>query len=92
MAEPLVIARASGGEPLVRNAMGRRRDLVYLANPAYLAEVRRGESNPVGFPCEDVFEYDSATAERLNRLWSEGEVPYSEWEQLRPFRQQVPTV
>jgi hypothetical protein len=66
--------------------MGASRRLVYLANPARLSAVAAGETDPVGFPVEDVFRYDAATAARLLQGWAaNGNLDQNLWTELEPF-------
>lgn len=67
---PKVIARAHQGEPLERIALETGRRVVYLANPARIDAVLAGESNAVGFPKEDVFEFDEAAFAALADQWA----------------------
>ncbi len=45
-----VLARASGGKPIMRIVMGVGERVVYLANPERIDAVTAGQSDPVGFP------------------------------------------
>ena len=69
MKDKLVIVRASQGEPLARTVISEKSNLVYLANPARIDAVRAGETYPVGFPCEDVFQFDDRLAALLEEQW-----------------------
>lgn len=69
MKNALVIARASQGEPLARTVISEKSNLIYLAHPARIDAIRAGETYPVGFPCEDVFQFDENLAERLTEQW-----------------------
>ena len=65
MTEDLVIARAYRGEPLKRVAVRTKHGIVYLVNPSRLRDVKSGGANPVGFPKEDVSQYDERSYFRL---------------------------
>jgi hypothetical protein len=86
MENDLVIARGFQGKPLKRVAMGRRKGLVYLANPALLAAIRAGESEPVGFPATDVFAFDDNEFAALEREWeARGSVAPAAWATLSRY-------
>jgi hypothetical protein len=42
----------------------------YLANPERIAAVEAGETEPVGFPQEDVFEFDEGVFAALADQWA----------------------
>jgi hypothetical protein len=88
MSYPHVLARASGGEPLVRLAIEVENRLAYLLNPARLDAMIDGRTDPVGFPCYDVFELDEALARELNVAWRAGDQGQLRglWSKARPFR------
>ena len=65
-----VLVMASGGKPLRRMLMGISDRVFYLANPEITAAVEAGESEPVGFPQEDVFEFDEAIFTALADQWA----------------------
>jgi hypothetical protein len=65
------LVRAYGGEPLCRVVVGETERVVYIANPDKLPAVEAGDSSPVGFPHEDVFEFDAALYERLRDQWDQ---------------------
>lgn len=86
MDEPVVIARAYGGEPLRRIAVRMGRGCIYLVNPASLEAVRLGESSPIGFPESDVFYFNSDTYEKLCAEWASARVTSQEtWRALYHF-------
>jgi hypothetical protein len=68
--EKLVLAMASRGEPLRRMLMGVGERVFYLANPERIAAVAAGETEPVGFPQEDVFEFDERVFADLATQWA----------------------
>ena len=81
-----VIARAHGGEPLERVAMKTGRRVVYLANPTRIEAVMAGQSNPVGFPTEDVFEFDEDVFAVLADQWArQRATDPATWQRLTPY-------
>lgn len=81
-----VLARAYRDEPLRRIAIETGELVVYLANPEYLKEVEAGESDPVGYPREDVFEFDADLYRRLREQWEhEGRTDDILWRSARPY-------
>jgi hypothetical protein len=66
-----VIVRSFGDRPLVRRVWSANEHGVYISAEQEFEKLTRGEEalSPVGFPREDVFEFDpevAATAERAN--------------------------
>lgn len=88
MSYPQVLARASGGQPLVRLAIEVENRLAYLLNPDRIDAMNEGRVDPVGFPCNDVFELDRVLADQLARAWEAGNAGKlgGLWRQARPFR------
>lgn len=81
-----LLIRASKGKPLIRIFIEARKALVYAANPERIKEVQAGDSFPVGFPLEDVFEYDEALYGELLAEWkTQGKTRASAWEAARPW-------
>jgi hypothetical protein len=66
----VVLAMASGGEPLRRMLIDVGERVFYLANPERIAAVEAGRSEPVGFPQEDVFEFDEEVFAALAEQWA----------------------
>lgn len=66
----LVLARASRGEPLRRIFVEASERVFYLANPERIAAIETGESDPVGYPHEDVFEFDEGVFAALADQWA----------------------
>jgi hypothetical protein len=64
-----VLVRAWGGEPVKLVAITRGDGMVYAANPASLDRVVAGDSWPVGFPEEDVFQFDEEAYRTLLAKW-----------------------
>ena len=65
----VVIARAHGGEPVRMIAFGRRGRVVYVANPSRVDAINTGDSEPIGFPAEDVFRFDETLYQQLRADW-----------------------
>lgn len=86
MQKKRVIVRASGGEPLERIVMGRGRRVIYLANPHRISAELSGETDPVGFPVEDVFAFNDQVYEALCLQWQKTQATKNaDWEALRPY-------
>jgi hypothetical protein len=78
-----MIVRAFGGEPLRRILVGIRGRLADAARPESLDRVCQGLSCPVGFPREDVFQFDEAAFDRLAATWeARRETSADEWARL----------
>jgi hypothetical protein len=86
MSKPMVLARASQGEPLVRTVISEGESVIYLANPNRVAEVLAGQTDPIGFPREDVFSYDAGMEERLLNAWQSGAPVDDLWRDAEPYR------
>jgi hypothetical protein len=83
---PIVIARAHAGEPLKRVAVAKGNGVVYIANPARITEIIVGNGEPTGFPCEDIFAFESATYDILREQWrNEGKTHRQAWHSLSLF-------
>jgi hypothetical protein len=82
-----VIVRAFGGEPLRRVVVNIGERLIYIANPDLLERVNSGESSAVGFPPDDVFDFDDKAFSALRSEWNEkGHTKL--WSSLRRFRRE----
>jgi hypothetical protein len=66
----VVLAMASGGMPVKRILMGIGDRVFYLANPERIAAVEAGETDPIGYPQEDVFEFDEGVFATLAEQWA----------------------
>jgi hypothetical protein len=64
-----VIVFASGGEPVRLVAVESGNGLVYVANPAALERIEKGDTEPVGVPAADVVEYSEAKYRELREKW-----------------------
>lgn len=83
----LVIAKTSRGEPLKRILFEAGERVMYLANPERIAAVKAGETEPVGFPREDVFVFDDEIYAVLAEEWaSQRATQATTWERLRRYR------
>ena len=86
MVDNVIIARASGGEPLKRLVLGVTGSSVILANPTFLEAVKSGTSSPVAFPGYDIFSYDSDTYLVLRDEWENfGVTNPDTWKRLVPY-------
>ena len=84
--KPVVLAMASGGEPLRRMLVEVGDRVFYLANPARIAAVETGETDPVGFPQEDVFEFDEGVFAALAEQWArQRATDPATWQKLRRY-------
>lgn len=67
----LVIVRAFGGKPLIRRVWEEVERGVYITDDALFQRLMAGENGtiqPVGFPREDVFKFDSDLAAAMDDL------------------------
>lgn len=88
---PLVLARAHGGRPLKRLAIGEGARVWYLLNPDAADDPARLEEGGVGFPKEDCFVWDAAAFARLEDVYAKtGATAGAEWDDLTRFRMPVP--
>mgnify|MGYP006278546747 CR=1 FL=1 len=86
MISDVVVARALGGEPLKRVAVGKGERVIYIANPDRLEAIGRGDSEPVGFPKADIVVYDPMVYEALHTQWSINEkTDPALWMKLRRY-------
>jgi hypothetical protein len=86
MAYPLVLARAFRGQPLRRFLIDMTDRAAFVVNPDYLAAVEAGESGAVGFPAEDVFEFDADLYDQLRKQWEkEGRTDDALWRAAQPY-------
>lgn len=70
----LVIARAYGDRPLVREVTGASDGLIYLINPSAAETHGIAPFSGVGFPACAVYEHDQSIAESLASAWEAGDV------------------
>lgn len=69
MAYRAVMARAYRGEPWRALLVSATEKAAYLVSPESLPAFEAGECTPVGFPAEDVFEFNDALFDRLRQQW-----------------------
>jgi hypothetical protein len=66
--------------------MGIGDRVFYLANPARIDAVKAGETDPVGFPQEDVFEFDERVfATRTDQWERQRATGPATWRKLRRY-------
>jgi hypothetical protein len=81
-----VLARASGRKPIKRILIEPGERVFYLANPERIDAVRAGVSDPVGFPKEDVFEFDEGVFVALADQWARQRAnDPATWRKLTPY-------
>jgi hypothetical protein len=87
----VVLAMASGGRPLRRMLVEIGDRVFYLANPERIGAVEAGETDPVGFPQEDVFEFDEDVFAALADQWArQRATDPATWAQLRRYEIRAP--
>jgi len=85
----VVLARAFEGKPLRRIVWEEKGEIVMIFHPDYYERALRGEdARPIGFPAEDVFEFDEALFKSLLAAVQRGGHDSLEglWKQARPYR------
>jgi hypothetical protein len=86
MAYPAVMAKAYRGEPWRCFALRTTERAAFLAGSNSLEAVEAGECQPVGFPIEDVFEFDADLFRKLSEQWErEGRTDDALWRLARPY-------
>jgi hypothetical protein len=86
MAYPIVMARAYKGEPWRCFVVRTTERGAFLAGPNSVDAIEAGECEPVGFPIEDVFEFDAALYDRLHAQWErDGRTDDMLWRSARPY-------
>lgn len=82
----IALVRAYDGEPLERIIVGMGPDVLYVANPRFLDDVKRGRSKPVGFRRIDCFAWNQAAFEALSEAYAtSGQTLPEAWIKLPPF-------
>lgn len=78
----LVVVRDFRGRPLIRRVWAADARGVYITDDVGFERLKAGQKGhiPVGFPREDVFEYDARLAPRARDLYEEGNW---DWSKLR---------
>lgn len=75
-----VLVRASRGKPLHRVAVSAANGLIYVARKESLETKKGSEFNPIGFPEQDIFVFDSDLFQRLEAEWlDKGETAPQSW-------------
>ena len=64
-----VMARAYRGEPWLALLVSATDKAAYLISPESLRAFEAGECAPVGFPAEDVFEFNEHLFHQLRQEW-----------------------
>ncbi len=86
MAYPVAMARAWRGEPwrcVVVQSTGRA---TFLTAQDQVAAIDAGEIAPIGFPAEDVYEFDRDIFDALRRQWeSQHQTDDRLWHTAVPF-------
>ncbi len=79
-----VIVRAYGGVPLIRRVWDENKKAIFITNDSQfqLLSNRQPAIEPIGFPREDVFNYDQAFAESAAKSCQNG---IWDWNKLRPY-------
>jgi hypothetical protein len=77
----LVIVRDFRSEALIRRVWDSDQKAVYITDDQQFERLLAGQEGlpPVGFPREDVFEYDPSVAEPM----SKGSI---DWRRLKPYK------
>jgi hypothetical protein len=78
MNKEVVMVRDCEDRALKRVLCGIANRVAYVANPAYMPAIESGESMPVGFPLEDVFEFNDGLMARID-------ADRSQWSAARPY-------
>jgi hypothetical protein len=82
----LVLAMAFGGKPIKRIFLEVGERVFYLANPERIDAIRAGVTDPVGFPKEDVYEFDEAVFADLVDQWArQRATDPATWRRLTPY-------
>lgn len=71
MAYVMAMARAFRGEPWRCMVVDTTERAAFLTDPEHAQAVQTGEIRPVGFPIEDVYEFDSGLFSQLSRQWEQ---------------------
>lgn len=82
----LVILRAYLGQPIVRKVWDANERVVYITNDEYFERLMAGADAPlpVGFPIDDVFQYDPELAGSLEILYQSGAWDWGKLKKWRP--------
>jgi hypothetical protein len=81
-----VIARAAGGKPINAVVVSHTDRVFYISAVTRIEAVRNGQIEPIGFPKEDVFLFNTMAYELLSAEWQEkGATSKSSWRQLSRY-------
>ncbi len=78
-----VVVRAFAGEPLERVVCGSANSIVHVLYPGSVANFEASHTGGIGFPWNDVFEFDTVVFERLRTQWAERRD--ADWSDARPY-------
>ena len=81
-----VFVRDAWGKPLIRRVWDATRTVVFICNEERFRQLLKdyeGVMPPIGFPVENVYVYDPALEEILNKAY---ESDPTVWDQLIPYR------
>lgn len=82
-----VLARAYGDEPLDWVVWAAQGDKVALCHSDHVDRALRGETWPMPFPAEDVFEFDEGLFERLGLGYQQRSPELlALWQQAHPYQ------
>lgn len=79
-----VIVRAYGDRPLERILCGENTRLAYIGRPDLYEAFLEGKSGAVGFPWDDVFEFDQDIYMKLSAEFDNGRNMTLAWQQAIP--------
>lgn len=82
----IALVRAYDGEPLRRVVIAAETDVLYVADPRYLDQIKSGRSKPIGFRRVDCFAWDEKAFEALSEAYATAAQTVTEaWIALPPF-------
>jgi len=86
MAHIEAMARAFRGEPWRCLVVEMATRVAYLTSSEHVEDVEAGRLDPVGFPLEDIFEFDPTLFDRLRSQWErERRTDEQLWRSAVPF-------
>lgn len=82
----IIIARNYCGRPLIRRVWSYDSDAVYITNEEQYELLKAGRKTlfPIGFPREDVFEYNAELAEKAEALYQSGKLDWGKLSEWKP--------
>lgn len=80
-----VIVQEFGGRPLIRRVWDATSEAVFVCSEERFNALSSGENTqyPIGFPRENVYEYDASKAVMLGSLW---QVDPGIWQSMTPWK------